>query len=68
MPADAAGDYVTEVIVELPLRRQKTIQEPQVEMLKTVKLQALLVRRQPAKDSDINVVIMASDVDKTVMD
>src|SRR5262249_1031046 len=45
----------------------KTIQEPQVKMLEAVKLQAFLVRRQPAKESDINVIIVARDIDKAMM-
>ena len=49
VPADPAGGPVVEVVVKLPLQRQKAIQHPQVKVLEAVDREPLLVRRQAAK-------------------
>ena len=68
MSGDLARGHVPEVVVNLPLGRQKTVQEPQVEVLESVKAQVLLVRGQSAEKSDVDVIIVAGDINKTVMD
>jgi hypothetical protein len=49
---------VAEVIVELPLDGQEPVQRPEVIVLPAVEPQALLVRRQPPEEADVNVGVV----------
>ena len=66
-PADLADGPVMEVVVELPLHRQKAIQYPQVILLEPVKCEPLLVRREPAEKAEVDVVVVAGNVGVAVM-
>ena len=65
---DAAPDDLAEVVQALPLDRQKPIERPQVQVLPSMKREPLLVRRQPREGGEVDVGIMASDVDVRVME
>ena len=65
--ADPAGGQVAEVVVELPLHGQKAVKRPEVKLLKPVERQSPLVRREPAENAEIDVVVVARDVRVVVM-
>ena len=62
MHSDTTSQQVAEVVIELPLDGNKTVQEPQIEMLQPMNADVSLMRRQTAEKSQLNVVIMPGDV------
>ena len=68
MNADATSEVIAEVIIKLPLDRDESIQEPQVQMLNPMDLQTRLMRRQSSQHAEFDIVVMACDVGVCVVD
>src|SRR5678815_343364 len=64
---DPTKDYVTEIIVEMPLDDVQSVERPQIEMLPAVKSESLLMWRQSAKNRNINIGVMTCDVYVSMM-
>src|SRR5262249_59133640 len=67
MFADPPSDELSKII-ELPLDCQQSIQWPEVKVLPPVKHEPLLMRRQPGEHAEVDVGIMARDIDIGVME
>src|SRR5439155_22522379 len=59
--ADAAHRDVVEVVEEVPLDGEETVQDPKVDALEAVEPVALLMRPEAAEEPDIDVVVLAFD-------
>jgi hypothetical protein len=64
---DPTKDYVTKIIVEMPLDDVQSVERPQIEMLPAMKSESLLMWRQSAKDRNINICVMARDIYVSMM-
>lgn len=60
--ADLAGDIGMKVVEKVPFVKHKTVERPEVEMLPAVEAVAFLVRREPAEEAKLDVVIVAGDI------
>src|SRR5262245_62606704 len=68
MFADSPSDELSKIIKKLPLDCQQSIQCPEVKVLPPVKHEPLLMRRQPGEHAEVDVGIMARDIDIGVME
>src|SRR5436309_186573 len=66
--ADATGGEVVKVVNKVPLDGQESVQQPEVNALNAMKPISFLLRREPAKKSDVDVVVVAVDVRERVVD
>ena len=60
--ADAPAAETEEVIEEMPLECEKTVEEPQVDTLSAMEPESLLVRREAGEETDVDVVVVPIDV------
>src|SRR5690349_24551471 len=60
--SDPTEDYVTEIIVEMPLDDVQSVERPQIEMLPAMESESLLMWRQSPKNRNINICVMACDI------
>src|SRR6266508_1393586 len=65
---DPAADELAEIINKLPLDGQQPVERPEVEMLPPVIPPPLLMRRQPGEEAEVDVGVMAGDIDVCVME
>src|SRR5439155_20467834 len=65
--ADSARYYHSEIVDELPPDRQQTIERPELEVLPAVKREPGLMGRDPAVDAEVEVAVVARDIDERVM-
>src|SRR6266852_5061547 len=65
---DPAADELPEIIDELPLDGQHPVERPQVQVLPPVKREPSLMRCQPGENAEVNVGVMAGDIDVRVME
>ena len=65
---DPSSDDLPEIAEEMPLDGQDPIKRPQIEVLPAVKAVTLLVWSQAAEETQVDVGVVAGDVDKSVME
>ena len=65
--ADATADELSEIIKKLPLDGQQSVKRPEVEVLPPVIRETPLMRSQPGEETEIDVGVMARDIDIRVM-
>src|SRR6267154_1608608 len=65
--ANAAEHHVTKIVKQMPLNDVQSVEWPKVEVLPPVKTKSLLMRREPAEETEVNVGVMAGDVDIGMM-
>src|SRR5207253_7990239 len=66
--ADSAGDEPSEIVDELPLDRHQSVERPEVEVLPAVKWEPGLMWRDPAEEAEVEIAVVAGDIDVRVMD
>src|ERR1700681_427266 len=66
--ADASPKNGREVIVELPLGQDKTIEDPHVEVLEALVRKMRLVARHPAKGTEADAVVQSFDIGVAVVE
>src|SRR5882724_10358090 len=66
--ADSAGNEPSEIVDEVPPDREKAVKRPEVEVLPSVKSEPALMWRDPAEDAEVDVAVVAGDIDIRVMD
>src|SRR4029077_12717382 len=66
--ADSACDQPSEIVDELPPDRQKAVERPEGEVLPSVNREPALMGRDPAEDTEVEVAVVACDIDIRVMD
>ncbi len=65
--ADATADELSEIVEKLPLDGQQSVEGPEVEVLPPVIRETPLMRSQPGEETEIDVGVMARDIDIRVM-
>src|SRR3989441_31343 len=65
--ADATADELSEIVKKLPLDGQQSVERPEVEVLPPVIRETPLMRSQPGEETEIDVGVMACDIDIGVM-
>ena len=55
MLADPSCDDVSEIVEQLPLDRHEPVKRPEISMLPPMEAIPILIGRQPAKDSEVDV-------------
>lgn len=66
--ADLAGDVRLEVVEQMPLKQNKPIERPKVDVLPAMEAEPFLVWRKPAEEAELNIVVVAGDVGVSVME
>ena len=64
---DPAKDYVTKIIVEMPLDNVQSVERPQIEMLPAMKSESHLMWCQSAKNRNVDIGVMTGDVYVSMM-
>src|ERR1043165_8385837 len=59
---DACSSNVPEIVDELPLGEEKTVEEPDIKLLQPMEAVAWLDRRQAGEEGDVDVFVGAAQV------
>src|SRR5437868_12620505 len=68
MPADSSSKDIKEIIEKVPLDGHEPVERPEIKMLPAVERASLLMWRQPAENAEVDVGVMARDIDIGVVE